>query len=77
MEGELTTAEVARALRRLEGEHRNFVTREVYERDMKELREDVKEIKTTLNKAMWGIIGLFLAIVVQVVVAVASRGFPT
>jgi hypothetical protein len=74
---EMTTAEIERAFQRLEKSHNDFVPKEVYDRDMRELREDVREIKTTLNKAMWGIIGLFLAIVVQVVVAVASRGLPT
>jgi hypothetical protein len=73
---EMTLAEMSRVIARHESEHRGFVTRELHDQIVADLRADVREIKESLRWAMRGILSMFLAIVVQVVMFFVAQGPP-
>lgn len=70
----MTPAEMARLITRLEREHRDFVSAAVYERDMKEIRDDIKEIKDSLRWMLRGVVSLFFVVLVQLVISLATQG---
>jgi hypothetical protein len=74
---EMTVAEMSRAIERLETAQRYFVTKEVHQAVIDALREDIAEIKSDLRWMMRGIIGLFVAGVIQVVFLIVRGGLPT
>lgn len=71
---EMTQAEVSRAIQRLETGQRSFVSKDVYERDLKELRGDLNEIKESQKWAMRLLVSNFLGLIVAVVIFLATRG---
>lgn len=64
MSGELTPAEMSRAIRRLE---LNTVSKELYEANLRELREDIHDIKEAQTWAMRLIVSQFVVLVLAVI----------
>lgn len=52
-----------------------FVSQEVYERDLGEIKTDIADIKDTNKKVMWFVVGEMVTLLVGIVLLVASRGF--
>jgi hypothetical protein len=73
---EPTIAELQRSLNRLERRQDGYVSKEVYERDLKEIRIDVGEIKDSVRWATRGVLGVFIAVVADIIVRVATQGIP-
>jgi hypothetical protein len=46
----------------------------VYERDLTEIRHDITEIKDSVRNATRGVLGVFVAIVADVIVRIATQG---
>jgi hypothetical protein len=69
-------AELARAITRLEGRETRYVSKDVYERDLKEIRADIHEIKDSVRWATRGVLGVFIAVVADIIIRVATQGIP-
>lgn len=70
---EMSPIELTRAINRLEGELGRKVPNVVYERDLNELRADIREIKESLKWATRFIAGLFVTLVVQLAFIVINN----
>lgn len=70
----MTASEIARAIQRLEEGQKDRVTKELHDSVIDDIRGDIREIKDSQKWMMRGIITTFLAVVIQVVVALATRG---
>jgi hypothetical protein len=73
---EMSAAEIARAFAANNREHDKFVTRDLHDQVVRELREDMREVKASVNKLIWAIMALFFTIVGQVIVSVMRAGVP-
>lgn len=68
---------VDQTLAQIEQEMRKvLVSKEVYARDLKEIKDDLERIETTLRRATAGIVALFFGIIAQLVVYLATLGVP-
>lgn len=74
MPGEMTNAEINRAIDRLETQQQSLVTKAVYDRDQAELRSDIREIKDSQKWMMRLLVTQFFGLVVAVVIFAATRG---
>lgn len=70
MSGELTPGELARRLTRLEADS---VSSDVYERDLRELKENIGEIRDSLTWAMRLIVGQFVSLVLALLLFLAQN----
>lgn len=65
--------EVVRRLESVERRFNDYTRKEVYERDMGEIRTDISEIKESQKWAMRLIAGQFVALIVALLVFVIQR----
>jgi hypothetical protein len=70
---EVTLAEVNRRVDGHERRFNDYVRADVYERDMKELREDIAEIKGDLKWATRFIAGQFVTLIIGLLWLVVDR----
>jgi hypothetical protein len=75
---EVTQAELVRRLevieKNVERRHYDYVSKEVYQRDILEIRTDIAEIKKSQEWMMRLLVTQFFGMVVAVIVFVATRG---
>lgn len=76
MTGAMTDWEMTRAIERLETAQEHFVSKELHTAIVAGLREDIAELKATVNKMVWAVVALFAGIATQIIVAIATRGLP-
>jgi hypothetical protein len=72
----MTVAELARRVEDLRSAQRGYVSKDVYERDLKEIRNDVHEIKDSVRWATRGVLGVFIAVITDIIMRVATQGIP-
>ena len=72
----MTAAEIERAFEQNRVDHRGFVRKELHDEVVKGLRDDMKEVKATLNKLIWAILALFFTVVGNAIVGVVRSGLP-
>ena len=72
----MTVAELARLVHDLKDAQRGYVSKEVYERDLKEIRNDIHEIKDSVRWATRGVLGVFIAVLADIIMRVATQGIP-
>lgn len=71
---DMTAGEIARAFQDNKDAHRGFVSKDIHETVIAELRADISEIKESQKWAMRLLVSNFLGLVVAVVIFVATRG---
>jgi hypothetical protein len=75
---EVTQAELVRRVESMETEikrrHYDYVSKELYERDIIDVKGDIGEIKRSQEWMMRLLVTQFFALVIAVVVFVATRG---
>lgn len=67
----MSLAEITRWIDRHDANHRSMVSKEVYERDMSELRSDISEIKESQRWAQRLTITILIGLIVQIILQVA------
>lgn len=73
MNDDVTLPELARRVDGVERRQSEFVRREVYEKDVKNLHEDITEIKDGQKWATRLIVGQFLALVIALLIWVIQQ----
>lgn len=76
MNEDVTQAELARRFDSLERRQRDFVSKELYERDMSELKTDIAEIRESQKWSARLIIAQFVTLVVALVIIAVNGGIP-
>lgn len=71
---EMSIAELARLVDRIEKRQDGYVSTEVYERDLKELRNDIGEIKESQKWMMRLMVSQLFGLIVAVVMFVVTQG---
>lgn len=75
---EVTQAELVRRVESIEKSvdrrHYDYVSKELYERDVVEIKADISEMKKSQEWMMRLLVTQFFALVVAVIVFVATRG---
>lgn len=71
---EMTNAELTRAYERLDRQRDAFVSKEVYARDIDELRVDISEIRDFQKWLMRLMVANLFGLVVSVLIFVVTRG---
>jgi hypothetical protein len=71
---DVTTSELNRRVEELGRRFSDYTRKDVYERDMNEIRHDITEIKDSVRAATRGVLGVFIAIVADVIVRIATSG---
>ena len=69
----MTIPELSRAVREIRRTQDQLVTKELYERDIREIHEDTGEIKDTLKWAMRLLVGQFLGLVIALLFFALNR----
>lgn len=67
---EVTIPEMVRRLESVERRQSGYVSKEVYDRDHREMRQDVGEIKDSQKWAMRLLVGQFVALIVGLLILV-------
>jgi len=69
---EVTLHELQRNVRRLEDRLPGFVPRELYDRDLHEVRADIREIKEGQRRLIWMVVGVLTTVVAQIIVGLVT-----
>jgi hypothetical protein len=72
----MTQAEIQRWIADHKETHRNLVSREVYDRDHQEFKDDLTAVKSALTKFTWALVSLLIAVVVDVLTRVLEQQPP-
>ena len=73
---EVSIPELTRRVEGVERRFTDFARKDLYERDLAEIHKDISDIKESVKWATRGVLGVFIAIVADVVVRVATQGLP-
>lgn len=52
----------------------DYARKDIYERDMNEIRNDLGDIKSTVTWAARGVGGVFIAVIIDIIVRVVTSG---
>ena len=74
---DVTQGEIVRRLDTLERRQYDFVSKDVYERDIKEIRGDTREIKESQKWAARLIVAQFVTLIIALVIIALNGGLPT
>lgn len=70
----MTLPELARRVESHDRRFNDYVQTALYDRDIREIRDDLTEIKGTVKWGVRGIGGVFIAVIIDIIVRVVTSG---